>query len=137
MYFSIVIFIISLILLIGFLGIRLWQIRKGHVLPEDSDLQYENPLEIFDFATLRNMIDVNGRKILRRITLETLKISIKASYFVKRKLDAIVAKVQHAISKHEKKIQSEVDSGGEKFLNTISEYKDKMKRKHPHGSDTM
>lgn len=137
MYFSIVIFIVSLIFLIGFLGFRLWQIRKGHVLPEDNDLQYENPLEVFDFATLSNFVGVQITKILRKITLETLKISIKASYFVKRKLDAIVAKVQHSIRNHERRIESEIDSGGEKFLNTIGEYKDKMKRKHPHGSDTM
>ncbi len=137
MYFAIFIFIISLVLLVGFLGIRLWQIRKGHVLPGDNGEEYENLFEIFDFATLRNVIDVSGRKILRKITLETLKLSIKGTYFVKHKLDGIVAKVQHAIARHEKKIESEVDSGGEKFLNSIGEYKDKMKRKHPHGSDTM
>lgn len=137
MYFLIIIFAGSLLALSLLILYRARQIRAGVILPEDNEKQYEHFLEIVDLPTVQNISNTYMRTWLRKMTLFILRISIKIVYFVKKKLDVIVARVHKVIVTHERTLEDSTTDTGEKFLNSIGEYKDRMKRKRPHRGDTM
>ncbi len=120
---ALITFSIALVGLIGLIGYRMWQIKNNRVLVGEQTGEkgfYLNEREI------EARVSLFMKHMSRVFVLYALKISIKASFFVRKKINAIVKKAQTLAERHQKEITAHEESAGAKFLKAIAEYKTKI-----------
>lgn len=133
MSFFIITFFASLVALIGFTGYRIWQLRTGLVMPEDGMHSASSEFPQIDLDQATRHLEISGREWSRWLVLFLLKISVKVTYFIKKRLDAIVTKAYKAVRRQEQEIRLLRENQEHmNFLNTIGEFKKGIKHKGSH-----
>jgi hypothetical protein len=123
-----ILFIASLLAIIGLVAFQAFQIRSGKVSALEFDPEVENPLSRANIVTYKNTFYSWLEARTRKTVLYALRFSIKVGYFVKMKLDAIVSGVHRKAASHERKLRQE-EGADKTFFKTIGEYKDKITKK--------
>lgn len=126
MTIPLIFFILALVTIIALVSYQLGRVRSGQVVLESIDTEAENPLSKQNIAIYRNTLGIWLEARSRKLVLWILRISIKAGYFIKNKLDIIVSKVHRTAARHERKLLQEEEKPGT-FLKTISEYRNKIR----------
>lgn len=118
-------FFLSLSGIIYMIGSKLILLKHGEVV-----IQKHIPIKIPDAEEFKYIFIKNTRRYGFILLVITLRISIKSSYFLKKKFkeikDIVIEKIKKIITgkKHEILEEKEVSS----FLKTISDYKSKVNR---------
>ena len=128
MWFSLITFFIALVGLMVLLGYQLRNIRTKRVLIKEDSSGIERPFLYLNHEDLEARVGSFMRHMLRVFMLWILRISIKASFFARRKIDAIVHKAKKLAERHQKEIKEKEESAGGRFLKAIGEYKTKIEK---------
>lgn len=120
------IFFISLLALFLMLYMRIWRIRQGAVVVETEVIR----LPEINATAIKNTTSFYAKRGSHMLVLIALKIWIKISYFLRRKMREIEPRIRTIIRKRIPEIEKRSAVVVSSFLSNISEYKKKLKHAH-------
>lgn len=122
-------FLISFVLIAALLYKKVWQIRSGKIGFETQDKGGVH-LPHLNFHSIKNTAGEYAKKYGHEAVLFSLKIWVKANYFIKKKVEVVAPKIKSVWNKawgnithhHNRKRSGAVSH----FLHSISEYKARL-----------
>ncbi len=115
-------FILSLLSITVMIGKKVTQIRKGAIVTEvDEEILFEIPY----IEEVRAITERGVRKYGYMALVITIRAYFRSANLVKHTYKISKRKIKDAITKRMNR-EVEIDPESSKFLNTISEYKDKI-----------
>jgi len=127
MTFVISIFILSLLGLGVFFGLRIRAIRKGFVAVPANGEASEHISDALNFNEIKNRLHVFVQIWSRKILLIGLKYSIKTTHYVRAKFDLLFIKINKKFIHHHNKITARENAST--FLEEIGKHKEKIRKK--------
>ncbi len=125
MSFVLILWIVSLVGIVGTVSLRAWQIKTNRINPAAFDPEHENPLALAKVEAITRAFLIALRDQIRTFFIRFLHTTALFAHKVRVKLDTLVHKMLARIE-HEKGAL-EANRTSEQFLNSISEYKDTLR----------
>ena len=119
------IFSISLVSIILMLFYRVFQMRQGFIQTE-GDFKEEKIWAHIE--TFKNSTSRHSKRIGHRLILLLLRVLIKSRYFLKKKKQILHAKIATIAQRIQKNRLQKGGGTASKFLTSIAEYKNKLKK---------
>ncbi len=126
MIFFLVLFLIALLGLVIFMGLRVREIRLGRIIAPEVGEAPEDIEDALPFNKLQAYIRTESLKIGRKFMMMLLKRSMHTTVFMHRVFDKGLAKI-YKVFVHEHAKLVEVEHKQSTFLKKIGEYKEHLK----------
>jgi hypothetical protein len=135
MIFFLVLFLIALLGLVIFMGLRVREIRLGRIVAPEAGEAPEDIEDALPFNKLHAYLRTESMKLGRKLMMMILKRSMRTTALMHRLFDKGLAKVYKAfVHEHAKLV--EVEHKQSTFLKKIGEYKEHLKHhSHNHKND--
>ncbi len=125
MILNLILWIVSIVGMVGIIFYRSWQIRTGKIAPEEISHEVENPLSPAKIHSAGRVALKVSAVHGRTFAIRALKFFGALAHIIRLKLDAFVKKVYARID-HEEKVLAK-GRAGERFLKAMNEYKAKIR----------
>lgn len=128
MLVALITFLAAFVGLVILFGYQSRQLKLRQAIAKNDGTQNESPFEYIDHRAIEAHVGSFVKHMSRAFVLWVLKVSIKASFSIRRKIDMLVTKARKIAERHQKELKEREESAGARFLKTIGDYKTKIEK---------